>query len=222
VPSIPRLPNSRGMHSAKIVILNINGLPAPTRVGMLLEFIRRHALDFVFLQEVTDLAILNITGYSTYLNIGTNMRGTAILARDEFPHTNVTSVMTGRAIAADHNGIRLVNVYATADMDRRAQGSISLIPSCRHFVCGLSIFIHWCGLQLCSTDTRRPFTTFCALSEIVPGLGLADARSQDHQRPAYTHYSPSGVTRIDHFYMTQGLLGRKTGIEILPYCFHRS
>jgi exonuclease III len=89
---------------------------------MLLDFIRRHDLDFVFLQEVTDLAVLNNTGYATYLNIGTDMRGTAILARHEFPLTNVTPLSTGRAIA-DHNVIRLVNLYATADTARRTEGS---------------------------------------------------------------------------------------------------
>jgi len=79
---------------------------------MLLDFIRRHDLDFVFIQEVTDLVILNVTGYTTYLNMGTNMRGTDILERDDFLLTNVNSQPTGRAIAADNNGIRLINVYA--------------------------------------------------------------------------------------------------------------
>jgi len=56
------------MQSAKIATININGLYNRTRVGMLLDLIRRHDLDFVFLQ-VTDPAILNVTGYGTYLNI---------------------------------------------------------------------------------------------------------------------------------------------------------
>jgi hypothetical protein len=57
------------------------------------------------------------------------------------------------------------------------------------------------------------------LSEIVRGLALSDAWSQDPQRPTFTHYSPSGATRIDRFYLTQDLLGLKTGIEILPAAF---
>jgi len=87
---------------------------------MLLDFIRRQDLDFVFLQEVTDPAILNVTGYATYLSIGANMHGMAILAKHDFPLTNVTSLSTGRSIAADHNGLRLVNVYAPAGTARRA------------------------------------------------------------------------------------------------------
>jgi hypothetical protein len=57
------------------------------------------------------------------------------------------------------------------------------------------------------------------LSEVVRGLALSDAWSQDPQRPAYTHFSPNGATRIYRFYITQDLLLRKTGIEILPGVF---
>jgi hypothetical protein len=52
---------------------------------MIHDFIRRHDLDIVFLQEITDPAILNVTGYATYLNIGADMRGTAIITRQDFP-----------------------------------------------------------------------------------------------------------------------------------------
>jgi len=79
------------MQSAKIASININGLSTRTQVGMLLDFIRRHDLYFVFLQEVTDPAILNVTGYATYLNIVAKVRGTAILTKHDFPLTNVTS-----------------------------------------------------------------------------------------------------------------------------------
>jgi exonuclease III len=97
------------MLSTRIASINTNGLSTNTRVGMLLEYIRRHDLDFVFLQEVTELAILTVTGYTTYLKIGANMRGTGILARHDF-HLTVTSLPTGHAFAADYNGLRLVNV----------------------------------------------------------------------------------------------------------------
>ena len=40
------------MHSAKITRININGLSAHTREGMLLDFIRRYDLYFVFLHKV--------------------------------------------------------------------------------------------------------------------------------------------------------------------------
>jgi exonuclease III len=108
------------MRSATIASININGLSAHTRVGKLHDFIRRHDLDIVFLQEVTDPAILIVTGYATYLNIGADMRGTAIVPRHDFPLTDITSLPTGRAIAANHCGLRLINLYASAGTARRA------------------------------------------------------------------------------------------------------
>jgi exonuclease III len=71
------------MHSTKIASLNINDISTQTRVGMLRNFIRRHELHFIFLQEVTDPAILTVSGYKIHLNIGTNMRGTAIFSRQD-------------------------------------------------------------------------------------------------------------------------------------------
>jgi exonuclease III len=40
------------MSIAKIASININGITAHPRVEMLMDFSRRHDLDFVFLQEV--------------------------------------------------------------------------------------------------------------------------------------------------------------------------
>jgi exonuclease III len=46
------------MHVIKIATLNINGITAPTRVGMLSDFIKRHEIDTLFLQEVTSMDVL--------------------------------------------------------------------------------------------------------------------------------------------------------------------
>lgn len=81
----------------KIASMNIDGISAHTRVRMLIDFIRRHDID-VFLQEVTNSAILNITRYATHFNIGSTMRGTATLARHDNP-LSVTPLPSGLAIA---------------------------------------------------------------------------------------------------------------------------
>ena len=122
------------MHIAKISSININGTTAQTRVGLLLDFIRRHDLDFVFLQEVTDSAIFTVTGYATHLNIGATMRRTAILARHDFPLTNVTTLPSGRAIAAHLNDIRLVNVYEPSSTGRKTDKErFFKTPTCRNY-----------------------------------------------------------------------------------------
>jgi exonuclease III len=52
------------------------------------------------------------------------MRGTAILAKGELL-TKINRIPTGRAIAAEFNGIRIVNVYAPSG---RAQGRNESAP----------------------------------------------------------------------------------------------
>jgi hypothetical protein len=179
---------------------------------MLHDFIQRHDLDIVFLQEVTDPAFLNVTGYATYLNIGAGMRGTAIMARHDVPLIYVTSLSTGRAIAANHGGPRLINLYAPAGTARRADREHffnSELPALLYAAVPSMLIDGDFNCVLQPADTTVPFTSSRALSEIVRGLAPSDAWSQDPQRPTFTHYSPSGATRIDRFYMTQHLLGLK-------------
>jgi exonuclease III len=48
------------------------------------------------------------------------MCGTTILARHDFPLNNVTRLPSGRAIAAEYNGISFINVYAPSVSAKRA------------------------------------------------------------------------------------------------------
>jgi exonuclease III len=63
-----------------LATVNINGFTAPTMVGMFTDFLRRHDIDILFVQEVTNTEVLHIRGYETHQNIGASIRGTAILA----------------------------------------------------------------------------------------------------------------------------------------------
>ena len=65
------IPHTLRTHVTKIATLNINGITAPTRVGILLEFIKTHELDTLFLQEVTNPNTLNFRGYESHHNIRT-------------------------------------------------------------------------------------------------------------------------------------------------------
>jgi exonuclease III len=82
---MPPPPNPHGTNVLSIATLNINGITALTRVGMLAEFIRTHDFDIIFLQEVTNPDVFRFRGYETYMNIGTSMRGTAIVAKVPAP-----------------------------------------------------------------------------------------------------------------------------------------
>lgn len=102
------------MNVVKIATLNINGIRAKTRVGMLADFIRRHDFDILFLQEVTSTEVLNVSCYETHLHNGTSVRGTDILARRNLHLTNITTLQFGRAIAAEYKGLQTDKRISTA------------------------------------------------------------------------------------------------------------
>ena len=93
----------------------------------------------------------------------------AILARNEFPLTNIATILSGRTIAADISGIRLIIVYApssTARWTERERIFNSALPEL-FYAASHSMFIEGdfnCLLQ--PADTTGPFSTSRALSEI--------------------------------------------------------
>jgi len=54
---------------------------------------------------------------------------------------------------------------------------------------------------------------------MIRGLRLTDTWTQDLTRPAYTHYSNTGASRIDRIYVSRNIASRITGIVILPAAF---
>jgi exonuclease III len=88
---------------------------------MLLNFIRRHEVDLVFLQEVVDPSLLELRGYITHSNAGASMRGTAIMAKLDLPLTDIIKLPSGRTIAAKHKRIQLINLYAPSGTAKRAE-----------------------------------------------------------------------------------------------------
>jgi exonuclease III len=75
------------MRVVRIATVNIHGLNSATKSGMLTDFLYKHDIDIIFLQEVTRNEAAQIRGYETYLNIETTMHDTAILMRNTtMPH----------------------------------------------------------------------------------------------------------------------------------------
>jgi exonuclease III len=101
--------------------LNINALASQVKMAMLEDFVRQHEIDFLFLQEVTQPKFDNLRSYTAYTNIGTNRRGTAILASGHLPLTRTLSLLSGRVIAASFQGVRLVNIYALSGAEKRQE-----------------------------------------------------------------------------------------------------
>jgi exonuclease III len=83
----------------KVLTLNINGIRAVSRKTMLATFLLTHNIDIVLLQEVVCPEIVDLPSYTSRINVGTNLRGTAILTRTGLVVDEVRRLPTGRGIA---------------------------------------------------------------------------------------------------------------------------
>ena len=92
---------------------------------MLHDFLKSHALDILFLQEITHPNFGNLPGYTTHTNVGTTMRGTAFVTRNDLQVTNITKLRTGRGIAAECEEITLLNPYAPSGTAKKAEREAS-------------------------------------------------------------------------------------------------
>ena len=79
---------------------------------MMENFLHTWEIDILLVQEVTKQVLHNLRGYQTLYNIGTNCRGTAIIAKEGITFENITRIPSGRAIAARFNDCWLINIYA--------------------------------------------------------------------------------------------------------------
>jgi exonuclease III len=69
--------------------------------------------------------------YTAHMNIGTDGRGTAILAKDGLILTNIQRIPSGRGIAATLNGIRIVNIYAPSRSEKRSEKEAFIMKKLR-------------------------------------------------------------------------------------------
>jgi exonuclease III len=150
------------------------------------------------------------------------MRGTAIVARKEMANKVVHKLPSGRAMAIDYNGMRIVNIYApmgTARRTKRERFFNNELPYTIHNAANHTILEGDFNYVLIPADTTGTINTSKALAETVRALSLVDTGRQDPLRPGYTHNSITGATRIYRIYVTKELAKRKTRAEIVPAAF---
>jgi len=109
-----------------IPTININGFASNARLRMLDDFLRNQDIDIALLQEVTHSIFTFLRRYEAHTNVGTDNRGTAILAKEGITLTNITSLPTGQGIAAYFEGIRIININAPSGAGKRRPSSTSI------------------------------------------------------------------------------------------------
>jgi len=81
-----------------IATININGIASHARLRMLEDFLCNQDIDIALLQEVTHSNFTLLRRYEAHINVGTDNRGTAILAKEGITITNITRLPTGQGL----------------------------------------------------------------------------------------------------------------------------
>jgi exonuclease III len=144
------------------------------------------------------------------------------MARREVHLTNVTKLPSGRAVAVDYKGIKLINIYApsgTARKTERKHYYNTELPQILQAVHKDLLIGSYFNCVIHPADNTGYFQTSRAVTELVRGLTLHDAWNKNPSRPTYTYYSSNGASRLDHFYISPDLRSRKTGMAVIPAAF---
>ena len=209
-------------YTYRIITLNTNGIENQTRLHMLDEFIKWHDIDIALLQEVTDKEKLTCRGYHVTANVGTTGRGTAIIHKLHIQFQRIERIPSGRGIAAYLDDACIINIYAPSGTAKRTEREeffntdiLGLLP-----LSPIQLIIAGdfnCVLN--NKDCTGQRTSSQALHRLINGLKLKDAWDPNINPYGFTHYTATGVTRIDRMYLSEDLICHKQGTETIAAAF---
>jgi exonuclease III len=79
---------------------------------MLKDFLYRNDIDLMCIQEIPNLNTKKIKHYEAHVNIGVEVRRTALLVKEAYILSDVRLMPSGRGISANFHGVQIVNIYA--------------------------------------------------------------------------------------------------------------
>ena len=159
---------------------------------------RTQETDIIFLQEVTQPLFDTIREYTKYTNIETNRRGTAILTGEHMPLTNRMRLPSGSGMAAELQGVWLVNIYAPSGAEKRKgkEGFFNIdLPYLVQVIPTTVIVGGDFNCIFAKMDSTGHFNYSRALNELVRGFDLVDMWASAHERGIYKHYTRQGARR---------------------------
>jgi exonuclease III len=189
---------------------------------MLEEFLHKQDIDVALLQEVTNTKISTFKRYTAHINIGTEGRRTAILAKDCYSLTNIHRIPKGRDISATFNGIKISNIYAPSGSEKNREREEFYND---HVI---RLFMHSSDKMILAgdfncvqnpSDCTGSLNKSRTLERLVTDLDLVDVWNTNETRKIYTHYTVKGASRIDRIYLSRPLLERKQGTETIAAAF---
>jgi exonuclease III len=178
-------------YTFKITTLNIIGISSPNKIRMLEDFIHKQDLNWILLQEVTDNIISRIRGYKSYINIGTESRGTTIIIKECYDLTNIKRIPTVRGLAAEFNNIKIVNIYAQSGSERKRDTDSFFNNEVARLLTHPHPYTILVGDFNCvqnKTDCTGTPNPSRLLANLLTGLELTDVWTTHIERPTSTHY----------------------------------
>ena len=193
-----------------------------TRLAMLGQFLAIEDIDIILIQEVGQCSLESLRGYEAHINIGTNGRGMAIVAREGIPLRNVARIPSGRGIAAELQGVGIVNIFAPSGAEKKQEREVFFNIELPHLLATIPTKMILGGdfnCVLSKSDCTGHYNYSRALNALVSGYALIDMWEANPERGIYTHYSRQGASRLDRIYVTRNLSDRKKGIETVVAAF---
>jgi exonuclease III len=163
-------------------------------------------------QEVTNHKINAIPGYHTYINAGSEKRGTAVAMKEGTHSTEIRRIPTGRGIAVKIEDTWILNIYAPSGTIRKAEREQFFNTEITHIMPTTHQRIILAGDFNCTippTDCTGTNNHSAALGKLIKGLGLTGAWNPTQARIGFTHYTATGASRLNRIYVTKTVLSKK-------------
>lgn len=194
-------------YTYSIVTINVCGITSDLKKNMLRNFICTQNYDIVLLQEVSFLKFDFISGYDAIVNVGQNLRGTAVLIRNHIKYSNAKLLESSRGVSLDVENFKIVNIYAPsggqAYRERNDFFAHEFPLLLDNRVPNVLIGGDFNCITLASQSSNSSYSNKShVLNEYINAARLKEVWPLKNSTPGYTYFQGVTGTRLDRFYIS--------------------
>ena len=201
----------------KIATLNTRGFNSTSKHTFLLDFIKKHDIDIIALQEINSpVTNLQDSEYEIFSNAPAKL-GTALLFKRHLKPRTIQQSAEGRIIRAEFENFTVVNVYGYANANAEVKRDFyqTILPM---FLRPYHENLILLGDFNATLDKKNNKSNNKALTELVNGMNLYNASTLiPCTQNVYTFRSKAGQSFIDHILVEGRNREMVSAFEILPY-----
>ena len=183
---------------------------------MLNSFCYHNEVDILLLQEVTHDDFHQMAHYNKYFNVGTDRRGTAIFTKANIKLEKLRYLPSRRGISGKLHNLHIINLYAPSGTGKNKEREDFFMTAVPHLLQQVRADYTIGGDFNCvlrDDDCTGQPTKSSALEKLIRGCHLIDAWNSVKNPSGYTHYTNSGVSRIDRLYMSTTTQDKKILVD---------